>query len=171
MNAVSIPSSGDSERTYWVPLAEEAAVLWRYGSIQLSSSLGGLLWCGIMFQKSEQKARPADQQSICGFWGPGPPGTSLCKWKLGTGFGQLNPALQERLKPVKLQTCFPLELKQNLTISTFISHYFPETWNTLVEKKKGGVEEKRGKKTSLHPLWNPVQRICCNGIPASNKTD
>lgn len=81
--------------SYLLPLAEKAAVLWRYRSIRLYSSLRGLLWHGIMSQKSKPPARRRDQHGICGSWGRtrGPPGTSPCKWMLGTGFGQLNPAL------------------------------------------------------------------------------
>lgn len=81
--------------SYLLPLAENAAVLWRYRSIRLYSSLRGLLWHGIMSQKSKPLARRRDQHGVCGSWGRtwGPPGTSPCKWMLGTGFGQLNPAL------------------------------------------------------------------------------
>lgn len=154
-----------------LPLSEEAAVLWWYQSIRFSSSLQGPVWHGIMSQKSALPARPRDQQSICGS-GARP---EVCLGRLhvnecwGHDLDSLILQCQEGGSQHKLQTRFHSILEYNWTISTSISHYLPETRNSLLGRKKKGRREE--KKTSLDPHWNPIQRICCNGIPASNKTD
>lgn len=154
-----------------LPLTKEAAVLWWYQSIRFSSSLQGPVWHGIMSQKSALPERPRDKQSICGS-GARP---EVCLGHLhvneywGHDLDSLILHCQEGWSQRKLQTRFHSKLEYNWTISTSISHYHPETCNSLLGRKKKGRREE--KKTSLYPHWNPVQRICCNGVPASNKTD
>lgn len=70
--------------------------------------------------------------------------------------------------PHKLQIYCHSKEQRNLTIRRFISHYLFEASTVYIERRKQGG---RVEKDSSISLRNPAQRICCNGIPASNKTD
>ena len=134
-------------------LAEEAAVLWRYRTIRLRSSLRGPLWHGIMSQKSSPPARHTDQQSLCGS-GVAPEvrlGHLHVNECWGHDLDSLILQCQEGWSQLKLQTHFHSKVEYNWTISTSFSHCLPETCNSLLGRKK--KEGREGKKDqSLSPL-------------------